>query len=110
MKDMIQEIQAGRRHSWIFWKIPEAYDKREELKAMEITARALIMYAERHAEKLEELALTERDPTRKRNWKAWQPVCRRVPAQAPRTMHEALAVLLVCSPGSDYGTESLGFL
>jgi len=43
------------------WKLDfendhQAFDKREELKAMDITADALITFARRHAEKLEELS------------------------------------------------------
>jgi len=39
----------------------EAFDKREELKAMDIAAGAIIGYAERHAEKLLKLARAEKD-------------------------------------------------
>jgi hypothetical protein len=45
---------------------PRAYDKQEELKAMAITADAMIRYAERHAEKADELAAGRTsDPQRK---------------------------------------------
>jgi formate C-acetyltransferase len=71
-------------------KDPSAYDRREELKAMKITARALIMYANRHAKKLEQLAGFEQDPGRKAELLAMAGICRRVPASAPQTMHEAL--------------------
>jgi formate C-acetyltransferase len=69
---------------------PEAYDKKEELAAMGITARALIMFAERHAVKLEDLAAKEKDPVRSAELKQMASVCRKVPAQAPATMQEAL--------------------
>ncbi|MBN1414377.1 MAG: glycyl radical protein [Bacteroidales bacterium] len=69
---------------------PEAYDKTEELKAMEVAANALIRFAGRHAEKLEELAKTEYNSTRKAELLKIAEVCRRVPAHAPVTLHEAL--------------------
>ncbi len=69
---------------------PAAYDKREELKAMEICAGAVIHYAERHAEKLEELARGEQDAQRRGELEAMARVCRRVPAHAPETFWEAL--------------------
>ena len=67
-----------------------AYDKQEELKAMAITADALIRYAERHAEKADELAEFESDPQRKVELKQIADICRHVPANAPRTFREAL--------------------
>ena len=55
MNDFIGEIREGPG-KLDFLNDPEAYDKAEELKAMEVTAHALIMFAERHAERLEQLA------------------------------------------------------
>ncbi len=49
-----------------FFNDPEAYNKKEELKAMEIVADALINYAERHVEKARELAKEEKDLKRKK--------------------------------------------
>ena len=69
---------------------PLAYDKREELKAMEISARAIIRWAERHAEKLEALAATENNAVRRDELQHMAIVCRRVPARQPETFHEAL--------------------
>jgi formate C-acetyltransferase len=89
MEDLIGEIWANRS-ALDFMEDPEAYDKKEELEAMTITARALIMYAERHAEKLEELAAAEPDSQRQAELKQMASVCRKVPAQAPDTMQEAL--------------------
>ncbi|MCL1821737.1 MAG: glycyl radical protein [Prolixibacteraceae bacterium] len=68
----------------------QAYDKLEELKAMKIAAQAAIGFAERHAEKLEQLAQTETDEKRKREMTEMARVCRRVPAHAPTTFHEVL--------------------
>ena len=67
---------------------PEGVDKRDELRAMDIVCDAMIRYAERYAERLEELAAEEKDPVRKKEKMA--AICRRVPAHAPTTVHEAL--------------------
>ena len=69
---------------------PETYRKREELKAMEIVACALIQFAERHVEKARQLAKEERVPSRKKELKRIAEVCSRVPARAPRDFWEAL--------------------
>lgn len=69
---------------------PEAYDKREQLRAMDICAAALIRYAERHAEKAEQLAAATKDADRRQELLQIADVCRRVPAQAPRNFWEAL--------------------
>ncbi|UCC40606.1 MAG: glycyl radical protein [Candidatus Aminicenantes bacterium] len=68
----------------------EAYNKREEIKAMEICADAMIMYAERHAEKVRELAKEEEDPARKEELERIAETCSSVPANAPRDFWEAL--------------------
>ena len=69
---------------------PEALAKREQLEAMDIAADATILYAERHAEKAEEMAATEPDPQRRAELERIAGVCRRVPAHAPRDFWEAL--------------------
>ena len=68
----------------------EAYDKREELNAMRITAQALIRLGERHAEKAEALATQEADPIRKAELLEIAARCRRVPAHVPETFADAL--------------------
>jgi formate C-acetyltransferase len=68
----------------------EAYYKQEELKAMEICADALIVFAERHAEKAREMAQTEEDPKRKKELERIAEICSYVPAHAPRNFWEAL--------------------
>lgn len=73
-----------------FFHDTQAYEKKEELKAMEIAANALIMFARRHADKLEELARAEKDPQRRKELKDMAAVCRKVPAHPPQTFHEAL--------------------
>ena len=69
---------------------PEGVDKRDELRAMDIVCDAMITYAGRHADKLEELATTEQDDQRKAELLEMARICRKVPAHAPETVHEAL--------------------
>jgi len=73
-----------------FFNDPEASAKRDELRAMAIAANAVIRFAERHAEKAEELVKTEADPERQVELLRISQVCRRVPAHAPRDFWEAL--------------------
>jgi len=73
-----------------FLNDPEAYEKREELQAMKITAEALIHYAGRHAEKARELLKKEKNLERKKELKKIVEVCTNVPANAPRDFWEAL--------------------
>lgn len=69
---------------------PEALDKSEQLKAMSICCDALIRYARRHAEKALELAENEPDPKSKQELLKIAEVCKHVPANPPRTFHEAI--------------------
>jgi formate C-acetyltransferase len=89
MTDIKKDIQKSLR-SVNSGNDPDAYNKREELKAMEIAADALIRFAERHVEKLTELAGAERSSERKAELMEMAEVCRRVPAGKPETFHEAL--------------------
>lgn len=73
-----------------FLNDPQAYKKREELKAMSICADALILYARRHAEKAEKLSKKEKDPKRKKELKKIAEICRHVPAHQPVDFWEAL--------------------
>ena len=73
-----------------FFDDKDAYNKREELKAMEITADAIIHFANRHADKLELLSKNELDENRKIELMQMSDICRKVPANAPETFHEAL--------------------
>ena len=62
-----------------FFNDPEAYSKREELRAMAISAEALIIFARRHADVLDSEGRSD-----------LAEICRRVPAYSPRNFHEAL--------------------
>jgi formate C-acetyltransferase len=68
----------------------EATDKAEELKAMDLSCDAVILFAERHAELAEELAAGESDQRRVAELRKIAEVCRWVPANKPRTFHEAI--------------------
>ncbi|MBL1214562.1 MAG: glycyl radical protein [Ignavibacteriae bacterium] len=69
---------------------PEATDKAEQLKAMDISCDAVIIFAERHADLADELAEKETDANRRGELKRIVEVCRRVPANAPRNLWEAI--------------------
>lgn len=73
-----------------FFNDPEACDKKDELRAMDICCDAIIVYAMRHAEKALDLAEREKDPKRKKELLEIADVCAHVPANAPRTFREAL--------------------
>ncbi|MCG8513019.1 MAG: glycyl radical protein [Halanaerobiales bacterium] len=73
-----------------FYDDPEAYEKQEELKAMLICADALIRFAERYAEKAEELAASETDPVRKEELLKIAAGCSHIPGHKPRDFQEAL--------------------
>lgn len=73
-----------------FYNDVEAFDKAEELTAMNIACDAIIMYAERHSVELEKLAAVEKDEKRKAELLKMAAICRKVPANAPETVHEIL--------------------
>ena len=84
---------------------PEYYDKMEELKAMDIVADALIIYARRYAEKLEKMASEEKDEKRKKELEEMARICRWVPAHAPRNFWEALQHYWFVHVGVTYETN-----
>jgi len=67
-----------------------AYDKREELMAMDLAAGAVILFAKRHADLAREIAEREPDAVRRAELLRIAEVCERVPGNAPRDFHEAL--------------------
>jgi formate C-acetyltransferase len=89
MLDIIEDIHISLNKLDLI-NDPKAYDKKEELKAMEIAANALILFANRYADLLETLVSSEKDTTRRNELNKMVSVCRRVPAHAPQTIHEAL--------------------
>ncbi len=69
---------------------PEAAARRDQLEAMDIAADATILYANRHADRADELAQNEVDPKRRAELERIATVCRRVPAHAPCDFWEAI--------------------
>jgi len=101
MLDLIEEIKDIRyRINWD--SDPQASTIEEELNAMEIAANAIIMFANRYADILEkEVMRDEGRGTKEVGHKSkigdrrseiaeLVRICRRVPAHAPQTFHEAL--------------------
>ena len=75
---------------------PEAYGKREELTAMDISCDALMLFARRYARLAEELAARETDRDRKMELRQIALACEQVPANAPRNFQEALQYYWFC--------------
>ncbi len=73
-----------------FFTDKNAFEKHEELKAMDIACDAIIMYSNRHADELEKIAIIEKDPERRKELIKMAKICRKVPAYAPETVHEML--------------------
>ncbi len=71
-------------------KDPDALQKRQQWKAMQISADALVTFARRHSDRARQLADIEEDPARKRELERIAEVTHRVPAHAPRNFWEAL--------------------
>jgi formate C-acetyltransferase len=69
---------------------PRATDRFEQLKAMDISCDAVIVFAERHAGLADELAQNEKDPKRRDELKKIAGICRWVPANKPRNFYEAI--------------------
>lgn len=87
--DFIADIQDSLE-GLDFLNDPEALAKQEQLKAMEIAAEALILFASRHALKARELAEEESDPARRQELLRIAEVCEHIPAHPPRNFWEAL--------------------
>ena len=86
VKEEIKESIAALN----FFTDNNAFDRLEELKAMDIACDAIIMYATRNADELEILAGNETDAKRKKELLAMADICRKVPAHTPETVHEML--------------------
>lgn len=89
MLDIIEDVEHSMQ-SLDFIGDPLAFDKMEELKAMKIVANAIVLFAERHADKLEQLAASEKNEDRRKELVEMARICRRVPAHAPASFHEVL--------------------
>ncbi|MCS7103280.1 MAG: formate C-acetyltransferase/glycerol dehydratase family glycyl radical enzyme, partial [Candidatus Korarchaeum sp.] len=97
--------QIRRRMESLNPSDPEYYEKIEELKAMDIVADAILIYAKRYAEKLDQMAREERDPERKKELEQMAEICKWVPAHAPRTFWEALQHYWFIHVGVTYETN-----
>lgn len=96
MVDFKQQI-AGHLDSLDYLNDPEALDKAEELKAMDISCDAVILFAKRHAELAEKLAESElqkgegkSNSRRVEELLKISEVCRKVPAHRPESLWEAI--------------------
>jgi formate C-acetyltransferase len=69
---------------------PQAADKAQQLKAMDIACDAAIIFAKRHADLADQMADAQTDSRRKRELIRIAANCRRVPANAPRNFWEAI--------------------
>ncbi|MFX0104765.1 MAG: trans-4-hydroxy-L-proline dehydratase [Candidatus Hodarchaeota archaeon] len=87
--DFKQEIKKSIENLDFFNDF-EAFNKREQLRAMNIAADAIIAFAERHAKEAINLASKESNPIRKKELEKISEICSYVPARAPRTFWEAL--------------------
>ena len=89
MKDFIVKINK-QIELLDFENDDEALAKREELKAMHISANALIAFAKRYSVMLFENAKSEKESLRKDELETIAGICERIPENPPRTFWEAL--------------------
>ncbi len=87
--DFQQGIQQAI-NSLDFFADPDALKKREELTAMSISLASVMAFAHRYADYLAELAKQTKNREKSAELKKLSDICRRVPAKAPTTFHEAL--------------------
>lgn len=73
-----------------FFNDPEALDKREALRGMDLACDAMLIQGRRHAEKAREMAVVETDEKRKAELLEIAEICDHVPANAPRNFREAV--------------------
>ncbi len=98
MLDFKADIAASRA-ALDFANDPGAPARREALRSFDIACDALILLARRHAEAAEARAAVEPDPVRADELREIARICRRVPAHAPGTFHEALQAYWFCHLG-----------
>jgi formate C-acetyltransferase len=75
---------------------PAAWEKTEQLRAMDIACDAVMLFAARHADLAERLAGREEDGARREELREIARICRFVPGHAPRTFGEALQAYWFC--------------
>lgn len=96
IKEQMQKLSASD---------PEYLEKIEELKAMDIAADAILIYANRYSQKLRELAESETDEKRKEELLEMSRICKKVPANAPENFWEALQHYWFIHVGITYETN-----
>jgi formate C-acetyltransferase len=89
MLDFTKEI-AEKLSSLDYLNDPDATDKAEQWKAMDISCDAVIVFAVRHATLARQLATEESDPKRAAELLKIAEVCSHIPANAPRNLWEAI--------------------
>jgi formate C-acetyltransferase len=87
--DFKQAISESRK-KLDYLNDPDAYNKDQQLLAMDICADALVTFAQRYAQKARDLARNESDPIRRNELEQIADICMHVPAHPPRNFHEAL--------------------
>ncbi|SNS00330.1 formate C-acetyltransferase [Anaerovirgula multivorans] len=87
--DFKREIEE-QLQSLDYYNDPEAYEKQEELKAMNICADAIVIFAKRHAEEAKSLVEKEENPQRKKELEKIAETCYHIPENPPRNFAEAL--------------------
>lgn len=70
--------------------VPEAYEKKAYWEAVIMVSKAIISYAHRYAELAEQMAKVETSAERQKELLEIADICRWVPENPPRTLHEAL--------------------
>jgi formate C-acetyltransferase len=78
---------------------PEGAERQEFLRAASITCEGMIRFAARYAELAGEMAGEEADPQRRQELLKIAEICRRVPAQPPRSFQEALQAIWLVQIG-----------
>ncbi|MFC0877471.1 trans-4-hydroxy-L-proline dehydratase [Saccharicrinis sp. FJH2] len=89
MFDLIEDVKRSEK-KWQQSDDSGSEERLEELTGMRHAAEGLIIWAERYANALEELAEKEEDETRRAELLEMARICNKVPAHAPETFHEAL--------------------
>ena len=69
---------------------PEAFERRQQLKAMDIVCDAIIILGKRYARLAAEMAEKEKDPKRKAELLQISENCKVVPAHKPETYWQAI--------------------
>lgn len=95
MRDFQREIDEAIE-ALDFLGDPEAYSKREQLRAMHVACEAMIVFARRHAELARRMAADEPDAIRRAELEKIAAACEHVPEHAPRDFHESLQYYWFC--------------